>query len=197
MSTTYAEGQYDLININVALELGVDVIAPIIPQIDLMLYGTFGLGPLSLDFQARLDAALSITIIPPDVWITGQLQAMAQIIADISAGIVLPGLAINANFALAADLQAKLLGINFLIDGSLALRDIVFGAIGQMEAAANAKIGYLVWSGTNSEFSSDAVPRMITLAAGNGGGTGQVWVIALMFGSQATFNAAATMFLTT
>jgi hypothetical protein len=196
MSTTYAEGNKDLINVNVALGYGVTLMAPLLPQIDLVLFGTFGLGPMAIDFQARLDAALSITVVRPDVWVTGQLKAMADLMAGISAGVVLPGIAANVNVGVAADLSAKLFGINAVIDATLALKLPAVAAVGEMTAAMNAQVGYLAWSGTTTEFDSEAVGKLKTLAAGNGGGTGDVYVIALMFGSAATFNAAASMFLT-
>ena len=196
MSTTYAEGLKDLIDVNVALNAGVVFTAPLLPQIDLALFGAFGLGPLSLDFQARLDAALSITVVRPDVWITGQLKAMADVMAGISAGAILPGIAANINVGLAAELQAKLFGINALIDATLDLKLPVVEAVAAMEAAANAQVGYLAWSGTSAEFDSEAVGKLKMWAQSNGGGT-DIYIIALTFSTAATFNAAATMFLTT
>lgn len=195
MSTTHYEGTYDLLDVNVALGFGVNLVAPLLPQIDLALFGAFGLGPLALDFEARLDAALSITIVEPSIWITGQLKAMADLAAGIAAGAVLPGIVANLDVGVAADLQAKLFGINALIDATIGLKLPVFNALGDLEGAASAKVGYLVWDGTTSEFNTEVPGKLQVLAAGNGGGSGQVYIIALMFGSAATFSAAASMFL--
>jgi len=195
MSTTHHEAVKDLIDVNIALGYGVVLVAPLLPQIDLALFGTFGLGPMSLDLQARLDAALSITVVRPDVWATGQLKAMADLIAGITAGVVLPGIAANVNVGMAADLQAKLFGINALVDATLALKLPVINAVAAMEGAAGAKVGYLVWDGTMPEFNAEVPAKLSALALANGDGS-HIYVIALMFGSAATFNAAASMFLT-
>lgn len=194
MSHTYAEGVEDLINVNIGLKLGFDAMIPVPLQIDLALNGTFGLGPMALDFQARLDAALSLTVIAPDVWVTGQLQAMANLAAGIMGGIYLPGLALNANASLAADLQFKLLGINALIDATLAVKFPVIHAVNEIDAAAHAQVGYLAWSGTQSEFMGEAMTKMKQLAYDNGQGA-DVFVIAMLFSTEVAFNAAASMFL--
>lgn len=197
MSTTHYEGNYELFDINLALAGGITVIAPMLPVIDATLFGAFGLGPMALDFQAQLDAALSVSIIPPNVWITGQLKAMADIVAGISAGAILPTIAISANASLAAALTAKLIGVNLAIDAMLDVQLPAATLLGELRAAASAQVGYLVWQGTPAEVDSEVGAKLKVLAIGNDGAPGaDVYIIALVFGSQAAFNAAATMFLT-
>lgn len=194
-TTVYAENK-SLGEINLAMPIALGALVPLLPQIDLALFGIFGLGPMALDFQARLDAALSITVVRPDVWVTGQLKAMADIIAGITAGAILPGIAANVNIGLAADLQAKLFGINAVIDLTLGLKDAALGAQASLEGALGASVGYMVWHGPTADFDAEVPGQLKTLAAGNGGGAGDTYMIALMFGSEAAFNAAASMFLT-
>lgn len=188
--TILLEGNYDLINANLALGIGFAAIAPAIPQFDAMLYGTFGLGPMALDFDARLQAALGVSF----EWNpTLAVQAMADITAGILAGAILPTFAVQANAELAADLQAKLLGINALIDASLAVKLPMVNALAALDAAAHLGIAYVVHEGTPATFTSE-VPTELKGLLGISD-VEPLYTITLAVTAAADFNTLATMFL--
>lgn len=83
-------------------------------RLDAMLWGSFGLGPLQLDVQGQLAAALSASI----SWNpTAALQAHGQI------GLALNGLmpSVSLQAQVIADLKIKIGGIQILIDLGLGL----------------------------------------------------------------------------
>jgi len=194
--TFLVSAEHTVLDLNVGLGLAISASLPLIPQIDLALFGAFGLGPMSLDFQARLDAALSITIIEPSAWITGQLQAMANIMAGISAGALLPMISANANVGLAADLQAKLFGINAVINATLALKDVAAGVLGGLQADAGLQVGYFVWEGTGADVQSGQMEAEIAKLAEYPAPGDPVWVIGLVVNAGADFATLGTFFLT-
>lgn len=196
MGTFHISDEHTVLDLNVGLGAALTAALPLIPQIDLLLYGSLGLGPLALDFQARLDAALSVTIIRPDVWVTGQLKAMADLMAGISAGVVLPGIVANLDVGVAADLQAKLLGINALIDATLAIKLPAANVLASLEADANLQVGYFVWEGTGSDVKSGQIESEIYKLAEFPEASAPVYVVGLVVTAAADFNTLGTFFLT-
>lgn len=127
---------------NVAL-----LLPPILAQIQLMLTGAFGLGPLQLDLLAQFNAAIQFNLsfgLNPlaalKLSISASLQVIASLQATLAAGLTLSlGLSLNLqvgiNLALIANLQLKIGGINLLIDLSLQIRLGGINFLAQLQAA--------------------------------------------------------------
>lgn len=148
---------YQLVDVNVGLSAAVSLIDPLAIQLEAALFGAFGLGPLQLDFQARLDAALSVSL----NWNpSAQISALYNLAGAISAGLVIPLPALNASADAAADLQLKIGGIQILLDAGLALITPAFDAVAAANAALNAGCGYLVWHGPGAGLAAELYPAI-------------------------------------
>lgn len=128
--------------INVAASAAVGVVAPLLAQIDLALFGAFGLGPLQADialqFNAAIDLELTLGLTISDPF--AGIAALANLLASLQ--LVLPTVsvsaAIGANIALAAALGIKLGGITLLIDLMLAVKLPAVSFFANLAAALSA-----------------------------------------------------------
>jgi hypothetical protein len=109
--------------------------APLTAQLDVMLFGAFGLGSVSADlaltFNASIDASLQIAlnIQNPLVNIQLLLSAIANVQASLSAAFSIPQVPtaqlaaqISANAAFQGAIGAKLSGIQAVISAALAVK---------------------------------------------------------------------------
>lgn len=125
-------GSFPLGGINIAANASVALLSSLTAELDLMLFGSFGLGSfgadLSLAFNASIEASLQLGAINPLAQIQLTLSALAQIEASFSAAINIgiPTLQItaqiSANIALQASLGLRLGGIQALIAAALAVK---------------------------------------------------------------------------
>jgi hypothetical protein len=179
---------YQLVDINVGLAAGLSVINPLALSLEASLFGAFGLGPLQLDFQARLDAALSVSL----NWNpSAQIKALGELAGAISAGLVLPLPAVNASADAAADLQLKIGGIQILLDAGLALILPSLDAVAAGQAALNASIGYLVWNGSGAQLA----PELYATISANYGAAGQVAVLCIFMDAAAFAAISGNIFV--
>lgn len=123
-------GGMDLINVNLAVPL----INPLMAQLDLALFGAFGLSGTLFDLQAQFDAALSLQAQLGAQLSIGGLYAALDAIANIQASIQaalslgLPTISadisasISASAAISAALALKLGGIKACIDLALSVK---------------------------------------------------------------------------
>ena len=139
-------GGYPMGALNVALEASVTAIIPLFAQVDLLLAGNFGLGPLLADLSLQLDAALSVSLsIGIDLFanLDLQLTAVLQIVASISAGIsvgasISVGLEVSASLEIAAALTLQVGGISLLIEATLAIQLPIVSLIAEISASLSA-----------------------------------------------------------
>ena len=179
---------YQLVDVNVGLAAALSVINPLALSLEASLFGAFGLGPLQLDFQARLDAALSVSL----NWNpSAQIQALGELAGAISAGLVLPLPAVNASADAAADLQLKIGGIQILLDAGLALILPSLDAVAAGQAALSASLGYLVWHGSGAQLAAELYPA-ITAKYGTAGG---VYALCLFFDAAAFATISGNIFV--
>ena len=164
--TMILNNQYSLGELNVGLAGAISVINPLCLQLDASLTGAFGLGPLQADFQARLDAALSVSI----SWNPAlMLQGMADAMAALQAGLILPLPAVNASADLAADLQLKVGGIQILLDLGLALTVPSLAAVADIQAKLGLPgVGYFLYQGTGAAFIGELQTQVWPAYAGSG-----------------------------
>lgn len=119
-------------------------------QLDLAIFGSFGLGALQLDLSAQfnaalsLNASLSISISNPIASFQAALAALIQVTANIelalSLGLPTIGLSISASIsasaALSASLSIKLGGISALISAALAIKLPALQFVGELNLGA-------------------------------------------------------------
>mgnify|MGYP000464945629 CR=1 FL=1 len=122
--------------INVGLFAAVGLLGPLLLQIDLMLFGSLGIGALHANFSAQLSASLQasldigLSIANPFVGFSIALSAIAVLSAQITLALsgALPTFSINvslqlsANASLVASLTAQLGGLELLIQAALLLK---------------------------------------------------------------------------
>lgn len=146
MSSILADGKYTLGEINVGLSVAMAAMLPIPGALNLMLMGQFGLVPLSLDFKAQLNAALSVGLSwNPLLTIKGALDMVAALQANL-----IPQLSINASAV--ADISLKLGGIQLMIDLGLKISLPVANFVAGMGANLSMPgIAYVAWEGTPGE----------------------------------------------
>jgi len=134
------------------------VIPPILAQIQVLIFGAFGLGPLKLDLVAQFKAAVGITIAfgDPLSALKAAIQAALQVVASLKAALVIgiPPLSIqvSASLALIASLAIKIGGINLAIDLALQVKLPAINLVAQLQAALS--LGGLVmyaWSAQNMQ----------------------------------------------
>lgn len=101
---------------------------PLLAQIQALIHGAFGLGPLKADLLAQFKAsvAISVSFGDPIAALRAAIQAALQVVASLrvmlSLGIPPINLQVSASLALAASLQVKIGGINLAIDLALGVR---------------------------------------------------------------------------
>jgi hypothetical protein len=130
--------------INVAAAASIGLVAPLFAQLDLALFGAFGLGPLEADialqFKAAVDVSLGLSLGISDPF--AGIAALANLLASIQ--ITLPTVtlelsaAIAANISLAAALSLKLGGISALIEAMIAVKLPAVNFFAQLAAALSA-----------------------------------------------------------
>jgi len=127
---------------------------PLLAQLQLMLSGAFGLGPLKADLSAQFNASIGISVAFGDpiaalkLAISASASVIAALQASLSLGIPPISIQVSANIALAAALLLKIGGINLLIDLSLGVRLAGINFLAQLQAALS--LGGCVlygWSG--------------------------------------------------
>lgn len=148
-------------------------ILPLLAQIQLLLTGAFGLGPLKADLLAQFNAAVGFSIAfgNPLIALKGAVAATAQILAALRAalaiGIAPPTFSVSASLKLAATLQLKLGGINLLIDLSLGIRLAGINFLAQLNLALSlGGLQLYAWEG------QDMVTTKAQIAAYNFGPDG-------------------------
>lgn len=145
-------GSFTLGEVSVAATAAITLFNPLLAQFDLSLNGAFGLGALQADLSAQFNAALSasvdigLQISNPLAGFLAALQAMAQLQAELQAVISLgiPPLSAELNVsasaqaALVASLQAKLGGLNLLLDLALQVKIPAIQFLGDLAASLSA-----------------------------------------------------------
>lgn len=143
-------GSFPLGSINIAADLAVTVTAPVLAQLDLMLFGPFGLGgtaaDLALTFNASIDASLQISLglKNPAQVIQNTLAQLAQIQSALTAAanISVPTIQISAqlaaNIATQAAVGVKLAGVQAQIAAALAVKSPVVDLISSLSASLSA-----------------------------------------------------------
>ena len=130
--------------LNVGASLAASAMLPLLGQINLLLTGAFGLGPLKADFMAQYQAALNISISfgDPIAMLKAAIAAVLSVTASLSAALALGippiNLQVSASLALMAALEVKLGGINLLLDLSLGVRLAGINFLAQLRAALSA-----------------------------------------------------------
>lgn len=147
-------------------------IIPGLASLDAMMFGTFGLGPMKLDLQAQLDAAININLSwDPMLAITGMANCMAAIQANL-----LPQVDMSASAS--AKLAPMIGGINLLIDAALQVKVPMLQAQADMNAfISGPAIRYAVWTGTSGQVSSELAGFMAAT------GSGQLYALVLVSSS--------------
>jgi hypothetical protein len=125
----------DIGSINVGLFAAVGLLGPLLAQIDLMLYGSIGIGALHADFSLQLSAALQasldigLNLSNPFIGFSLALSAIATLQAQIA--LALSGqisfsldasLQLSANASFSAALSARLGGLELVIQAAIALK---------------------------------------------------------------------------
>ena len=136
--------------INIAAAGSVGLATGLISQLDLALFGSFGLGSLSSDlslqFSAALDAEVQIGLQISDP--VASLEALANLLASLT--ITLPSINLEANAALSANIASaaaiglQLGGINALIEAALAVKTPAVDFFANIAAALGAGPLFLV-----------------------------------------------------
>lgn len=136
--------------INIAAAGSVGLATGLISQLDLALFGSFGLGSLSSDlslqFSAALDAEVQIGLQISDP--VASLEALANLLASLT--ITLPSINLEANAALSANIASaaaiglQLGGINALIEAALAVKTPAADFFSNISAALGAGPLFLV-----------------------------------------------------
>lgn len=127
--------------INAGASLAASAMLPLLAQINLLLTGAFGLGPLKADLVAQFKASIGISIGLSDpiaalkAAISASLQVVAQLRAALSIGLPSLSIQVSAALSLAAALQIKIGGINLLINLSLGIRLAGINFLAQLNLA--------------------------------------------------------------
>jgi hypothetical protein len=130
--------------INVAAAASLGLVAPLFAELDLMLFGAFGLGSvqadLSLQFQTSLDIELGLALTISDPF--AGIAALANLLASLQISLPTISLdisaAIAANISLQAALAIRLGGITALIEAMLAIKLPAVSFFAKLAAALSA-----------------------------------------------------------
>lgn len=134
--------------LNLAAAGAINILNPLLAQIDFSLFGSLGIGSLQADLQAQLQAAIQakinigINLANPFVGFQLALVAIAQLQAQIAAALngAVPAISIEATtqisaiLALEASLAARIGGLEALIQGALAVKIPATNFAGQLAA---------------------------------------------------------------
>jgi hypothetical protein len=137
--------------VNLAAAAAVSFMVPLSAQLDLAIFGQFGLGAIQADLSAQfnsalaLNATLSLSISNPIASFQSALASLGQLTAALqaalAAGIPTMGAEITASLsssaAITAALGAKVTGISSLVEAALQVK---FGA-GQFVGELQANLG--------------------------------------------------------
>jgi hypothetical protein len=138
---------------------------PLLAQIQLMLSGAFGLGPLKADLTAQFNASIGISIAFGDplaalkLAISASASVIAALQASLAIGIPPISIQVSANIALAAALLLKIGGINLLIDLSLGIRLAGINFLAQLQASLS--LGGCVLYGWSGQPFAGAIGQVI------------------------------------
>lgn len=131
---------------------------PLLAQIQVMIAGAFGLGPLKADLVAQFNAAVGITIAfgDPLAALKAAIQASLQVVAALQASLSLSippiSIQVSASLKLIASLQIKIGGINLLIDLALQVKLPAINLLAQLQAALSlGGLQMYAWSGQNMQ----------------------------------------------
>ena len=130
--------------INIAAAASLGIIAPLFVQLDLALFGAFGLGGIQADISAQFNAAVqaqisvSLTIQNPALLLSGLANLMANIQLALNLPIPSIALDIGANISLALALGIRLGGISALIEAALAVKLPAVAFFAALAAALSA-----------------------------------------------------------
>lgn len=144
MSSINTLGALPIGGINIAASAALGLVIPLFAQLDLALFGAFGLGPIqasiALQFQASLDLALGLGLSISDPF--ADIMAMANLLASLSISLPTIQLELTAsiatNLALAAALAIQLGGISAMIELMLAVKLPVVEFFAALAAALSA-----------------------------------------------------------
>ena len=179
--TFHVVGSFPLGGIHTAANASAVILGPVLGELDLLLFGQFGLGPLSADTFLQFNAAataniqLALQLSNPFDVIQRTLAAMAQVQASLSAAasLSLPNLQIAglaaANAALQASFGVKLGGIQAQIAAALAIKAPAVDFLAQL--SANLALGPVVvgsWGFANPPTSLTITGSEISAAFSSG-----------------------------
>ena len=128
------------------------ILPPILAQIQILIFGAFGLGPLKLELVAQFKAAIGITIafgnplLALKLAITASVQVIAALKASLLIGIPPISIQVSASFALIASLTIKIGGINLAIDLALKVKLPAINLIADLKLALSlGNCGLYYW----------------------------------------------------
>ena len=145
-------GSYTLGEVNIGLAVGIGLLNPLLLQLDLFLFGQFGLGPFLLDIQVQFQAAISATlqlsigITDPLAALRALLAALIQLQASIAIALSFPlpmitiqaAAQLSAVASLAGSLSLKIGGIQALLAAGLAVKIPALQFVAKMAATLSA-----------------------------------------------------------
>lgn len=203
-----------LLDINVGAAAAVALMIPLSAQLDLALFGAFGLGALQADLSAQfsaalaLNASLSISLSNPIAAFLASLSALIQVQASIQLAIsfgiptigIEIGLSISASAAITASLGIKLGGIAALIELALSIKLQASMFIGELVASLSAGPIDLLAFGFDAPITAAAVGAQASVLF-NGGlpgilGTDQVYGIMMVTKAPSASIAMQALFKT-
>lgn len=116
-----------LLKINVGAAGALLVLNPLLAQIDLTLFGSLGIGALTLDLQAQLNANISL-MSGISLGISDPLEGFLALQAALKVALSLPSISVEANLQLSAMasfsavLAAQIGGLEVAIQAALAVK---------------------------------------------------------------------------
>ncbi len=153
-------GTLPLGGINLAAGVAVSILPPLLAQVDLMLFGSLGLGAFELDLALQFNAALSanIALSNPFDALFASLQAMVTVQANLVALISLGLPALNLNLAvnigvnvgLMASLGLKLGGLQLLIAAAINLKLPVIDFLASLNIGASCVLASFGFTGPDT-----------------------------------------------
>src|ERR1019366_3564721 len=139
---------------NIGAAAAGSAMVPLLAHLNLMLVDPFGIGALKADFVAQFKAQVnfSVTFSDPITLLKQAISSVLQVVASLQVALALGlppmGIQISASLGMAAALQARIAGINLLIDATLGVRLVGVNFLALLNAAISA--GPVVaygWSG--------------------------------------------------
>jgi hypothetical protein len=141
-----------LFEVNIAAAASIGFVDPLLAQLDLMLFGQFGLGSLQADLTLQFNAAISASaqlnlqvsnpFLPLQAVIAAILQLQAAIEFLLASGLPTVSLQLSAQLSAAASLAAtlslKLGGIRLLLEVAIALKLAAVKFFADLQASLSA-----------------------------------------------------------